>query len=133
METRLDRVLAGAAENKRLQQKVEELQALAEKTTASLSEMPKGKGGKGKDELWNQLIDLKEKYELQLKIAELEKLDLETELDCIRNSDIRTAMKLFYVDGAQITTIAATMVYSPRTIDRYLQKGREIYERYYGL
>lgn len=133
METKLDRVLNGAAEIKRLKQKVEELQSLAEKTTASVSKTPKGKGGKGKDELWNQLIDLKGKYELQLKAEELDKLSLEQELDCIRNADIRTAMKMHYIDALKIERIAELTAYSPRTIDRYLQKGREIYDRYYGL
>ena len=131
METRLDRVIKGREEYNRLRRKIEELQSLAEKITTLPSQTPVSRSGGNKDALWAQLVDYKEQCEWQLLVYIEDCRALEQELECIRNSDIRTAMKYKYIDARTIEDIAERMSFSTRSIDRFLQTGRKIYLKYY--
>lgn len=131
MSTRLYRVVDSIREYKRLSVKIEELEAAATKITSTLSPAPKGGGEHYTDDVWAKLADYKSLCKLQWLIILEESLALEDELDCIRNSDIRTAMKYKYVDGMTVSEISEQMQYSSRNVDRFLQKGRRIYDRYY--
>lgn len=131
MDEKLSRVIRGRAEYERLVRKIEELNSLATRVTSSTSLTPRGQG-KPIEEIWGQLIDYKSACSFQIIAYLTDSRELEKELDCIRNSSIRTAMKYFYLDGTSIEKIAQAMNYSTRTIDRLLQTGRRIYRSYYG-
>jgi len=131
MENRLSRVISSKHEYERLRRKVEELEALAERVTLPLSPLPKGGGSNLVDENWAKLIDYKNKCAWLLVLYEAEARELEEELECIRNPNIRTAMKYRYIDDLTVEEIAERMSYSTRNIDRFLNTGRRIYYGYY--
>lgn len=124
---RLNRVRTSYAEAQRLLLKVEELEALATKITPVLSPTPKGDSGGYKDDSWARLIDYKMSCEELISEYIKSSMELDTELDCIRNRNIRTAMKYYYIDRKKQEAIADLMGYSDREIRYYLQKGRKIY------
>lgn len=127
MEDRLSRVINGKREYERIKLKVEELESVAERITLSLSPLPRGGGAKLVDDNWAKLVDYKNKCAWLLVMYEAEAKELEEELECIRNTNIRTAMKYRYIDDLTVDTIAERMSYSTRTIDRFLNTGRRIY------
>ena len=124
---RLNRVRTSYAEASRLLLKVEELENLATKITPVLSQTPKGSSGGYKDDSWATLIDYKMTCEEVISEYIKSSMELDEELDCIRNRNIRTAMKYYYIDRKKQETIAELMGYSDREIRYYLQKGRQIY------
>lgn len=131
MNDRLNRVRVAYSEAKRLMLKIEELEAVATKTTAILSATPMGKSGHPKDEAWATLIDYKTQCEEKISDYITSCMELDAELDCIRNRNIRTAMKYYYIDRKKQEAIAEIMGYSEREIRYYLQKGRQIYSEVY--
>lgn len=128
MAENITRVLDCRAEYERLLYTVAELEVLCQRVTTSLTGMPKG-GSSLTDDTWAKLIDYKKKCEDRLNQYYQMKMELEQELDGVRNADIRTALKYKYVDGLTIEAIALRMHYSTRTIDRYLRTGRRIYAK----
>lgn len=131
MADRLNRVRASYLEVQRLLWKVEELENLATRTTPILSPTPKGNSGLPKDESWARLIDYMQECEAKISEYITNCIELEQELGCIRNQNIRTAMKYYYVDRKKQDEIAELMHYSDREIRYFLQKGRKIYKEVY--
>lgn len=128
MEKKITRVLDCKAEHERLLLKVEELTALCERTTTSLTGMPRGSAALT-DETWAKLMDYKRTCSDKLNEYYQMKIELEAEFGMIKNADVRTVLSYKYVDGLTIDDIADCMHYSTRTIDRYLRIGREAYKR----
>ena len=128
MAENITRVLDCKAEYERLVYTVAELEALCQRATPSLTGMPKG-GAHLTDDTWAKLIDYKKSCEDRLNEYFKMRIELEEELDRVRNPDIRTALKYKYVDGITIEATALRMHYSTRTIDRYLRIGRKIYAK----
>lgn len=127
----INRVIDGRAEYDRMLLKVEELKTMAEKMTPVLSDMPKG-GNHTLEDTWIKLADYKSELQFKMSAYIQDCMELENELECIRNDNIRTAMKYKYIDGLTIEKIADIMIYDTRQIDRYLHTGRSIYERFYN-
>jgi len=125
-DQKLNRVRTGWAEFKRLTDKIEELEALAEKVTPTLSDMPKG-GFHSKDDTWAMLADYRDACKEQLHMYLKDCEELEKELNCIKSDAIRTTMKCRYVNKMTIEDIASTTCYNYRTIQKHLAKGRKIY------
>lgn len=130
MGDRLNRVREGKIEYYRLLRRVDELKALAEKVTPTISDMPKG-GNHTTEDTWVELADYKSRCEFQLKTYIADCASLEEELDCIRNPDIRTAMKYRYIDCLQVDEIMDLMHYERRWTYKLLSRGRRIYAKYY--
>lgn len=128
MEKRITRVLECKAEHERLLLKVEELTALCEKVTPTITGMPKGSAVLT-DDTWAKLMDYKRSCSEKLNEYYQMKVELEQEFDRIRNADVRTVLNYKYVDGLTIDAIADRMHYSTRTIDRFLRIGRDAYRR----
>lgn len=129
---RLDRVINARKEYERMLDKVKELESIAEKITTTLSSQPKGGGTNLKDDTWAKLIDQKIECEWLIGIFLDESKELNAELDCITNPNIRLAMKYYYIDGLTQEAIASRMGCSDRGIRKMLQTGRRIYYEYYG-
>lgn len=130
-EERLNRVRNGWQEFHRLSEKVEELEALATRVTPVLSDMPKGKSPKPKDDVWAMLADYKDQCEAEIRWYLKASQELEKELSIIYSPNIRTAMKYRYIDCLKVEDIADTMGYEIRSVRRFLAKGREIYLKEY--
>lgn len=128
MEKKITRVLELRAEYKRLLGKVEELEALCERSTSSITGMPRSAGISLRDDTWAELMDYKASCSDRLNDYVMTWLELDGELDRIKNPNIRTAMKYKYLDGETISVIAEKMSYTTRSIDRFLRVGRRIYE-----
>ena len=131
-EERLNRVRNTYEEAKRLALKVEELESIATKMTPVLSLTPRSDGYALKDDTWAKYIDYKMQCEEKISDYITSCMELDNELDCIRNRSIRTAMKYYYVDRLKQETIAERMHYSDREIRYLLSKGRKIYYEEYN-
>lgn len=131
MSSKLYRVINGRREYERMRDKVFELEAIAEKITPTLSQMPRGNSGNPKDDAWAKLIDYKTECEWLLSVYLNDCQELEHELQVIRDDTIRVAMQYKYIDGMTVESIAEKMGYTPRNISYCLAKGRKIYEKYY--
>lgn len=125
---RLNRVRNGRAAYGRLIDRVEELEALAAKTTISLTKAPRGGSGRV-DDTWAALIDYRDKLSRSLREYIEDCQALEAELDCIRSPSIKTAMLLRYVDCQTIEVIADKMGYSTRQVYNLLGTGKKIYAK----
>ena len=128
---RLNRVRTGYNEARRLLLKVEELENMATRMTPIYSQTPKSDSPALKDDSWAKLIDYKTLCEESVTAYINSCRELEEELGCIRNKNIRTAMKYYYIDRMKQEAIAELMGYSDREIRYYLQKGRSIYFEVY--
>lgn len=129
-EERLNRVRNGRAEYLRLIDRVNELEAIAEKTTATLTGMPRG-GDHQADDTWAALIDYRDRLTHSLKQYMKDCEELEEELNCILSPSIRTAMLFRYINGSTVEEIAEQMNYSVRQVYNLLGTGRRIYARCY--
>ena len=129
----LNRVRARKVEYDRLLNKVEYLTALAERTTAVLSGMPRASAKHGQsDETWASLADYRSKCEEKLDEYVRQCVLLEEELTtCIKSVRVRTAMHYRYVDLMSVSDIASNMAINERNAYRFLKRGRIMYERYY--
>lgn len=123
----LNKVRNGYSELQRLTLKIQELEALATKVTPVLSDVPKGSGNSSKDDVWARLTDYKMECQARLDSYLASSKELEQELKCIHNANIRTAMCYYYIDMIKQETIADLMHYSPRQVRNILSKGRKIY------
>ena len=132
MGARLNRVRDMRFEYLRLEQKVEELTALAEKITPVISGMPKAQGKSKTEDIWAKLADYKTMCAQKIEEFIDESEVLEKELSVIKDPRIAAVMKCRYVDCLSIETIAIVMHYDKRTIFRYLDKGKKIYAQYYS-
>lgn len=130
-EERLNRVRNSWREYKRLSEKLEELEAIATRITPVLSDMPKGNSFRPKDDTWAELADYRDKCDEEIRWYLKASKQLEEELKCITNQNIRTAMAYRYIDCYKLEDIAATMSYEVRQVKRYLSKGKEIYIKEY--
>jgi len=128
---KLNRVNEARIEYYRLCAKVEELEAMAEKVTPHLSDTVVQGAHSLKDDTWAKLVDYKMQCQWQLDLYAESCKALDSELDVIRDVNIRTAMKYRYVDGYPPEDIAKALSYDVRSVFRYLKKGRAIYESYY--
>jgi len=130
---RLDRLKDRQYEYTRLIERCETLEALAEKTTTTLSDMPKSPQMKKEtDDTWALLIDTRIECERAIREYIRDCAELEKELLCIRSGRIRTAMKYKYIDGLSIEEIGKRMGFVPRTVYYMITKGRNIYYSNYG-
>lgn len=124
----LNRVRNSKAEYERLLVKVEYLEALAEKATPIISGMPRASAKAGQsDDPWASLVDYKESCREQLTAYIKDCEALEKELNCIKSSRVRTAMKCRYIDLFTVSRIAALMSMNERSAYRLLQRGVKIY------
>lgn len=124
---KLTRVLDNMQEIQRLEEKIEQLTAIAEKVTTIISSEPKGNSGNPKDDVWANLIDTKSLYSFKLATYLFEAERLEDELDTIEDRNIRTAMKYYYLDGLTQAEISGRTGYDERSVRRFLSEGRKIY------
>lgn len=131
MGKRLDRVRNAQFEYRRLTEKVEILETIATRATSRITGLPKTHSENHND-TWATLVDYKLECQGQLLIILQESRALERELDCIRSSKIRTAMKYRYIDCLKLEAIAERMSYDVRSITRFLETGKKIYEEIYG-
>ena len=131
MGKRLNRVRDARLEYGRLQEKVEILETIATRATTRLTGLPKTRTGEHGD-TWAALLDYKLECQDKLTVLLQESLALERELDCIRNPKIRTAMKYRYIDCLKLEDIASRMSYEVRSITRFLDTGKKIYEETYN-
>jgi len=129
---KLNRVRDGWYEYQRMNERVERLEALAEKTTVSLSGMPRGgSDGSTAGDVWAMLIDCRDECARSIKQYLKDCKDLEQELLCIKSPRIRTAMMYRYIDCLDIEQIAERMECEERTVYYHIKKGRRIYEQTY--
>lgn len=126
MEKDIDRVRKKWREYRRLQDRLDQLTALAEKATANLSGMP-GSGYSPKDDVWAMLADCRIQYEEQIRDYLRESERLEKELRCIHNDNIRTACMYRYIHCLTVEEVAERMEVDRSTAYRLLDKGRSIY------
>lgn len=126
----LGRVLRMKDDCDRLQWKIEELQSQAEQATKAFSLAP-GRGGDHRaDDIYALLIEQKDRYVNKFYELMQAGWELEEELDrCIDNGKVRLAMKYHFVDGLQADKIAKELHCSIRTVRRWLQRGKDIYDK----
>lgn len=129
---KLDRVRNGRKEYERLLRKVEELEALAERTTTVITGTPRSGSGIPVDDSWAKLIDYKNKCLARMSayLEDCENLEAEIE-SCIKKPHIRAALKARYVDCLKVSEVARLIGYEPRNTYLLLAKGRRIYEGVY--
>lgn len=128
MGRQLNRVRGTWRRLRRLRERIEQLKALAEKSTKQLSGMPRGTKEGAAEDVWAELADQQKAYEEQLSYYLHFSEELEFELSIIRDPTIRAAMECRYVDCKTVSEIADILRYDPRTIFRYLRDGKAIYE-----
>ena len=128
----LNRVRSHKVAYDRLVNKVECLTALAERSTPVLSGMPKAGARHGQtDETWAALADYRRECEQELISYITESKRLELELNCIKSTRVRTAMKYRYIDLLKIPAIADQMAMNERNVYNLLKRGRMIYEKHW--
>lgn len=124
----LNRVKQGRLEYQRLLRKIAELEAIAEKVTPILSDMPKSPAEYGQtDQPWATLADYRTICVEKIKQFTEDSMTLEAELAVIRNANIKIAMAYRYIDAMTYEQIADRMHYTDRYIRRLLKEGRKIY------
>ena len=131
MGRQLNRVRSNWRRIIRLKQRIEQLQAIAEKTTKPLSDMPRNPSGGSTENVWAELADQQSEYKAQLMTYLNSVNELEFELSVIVDDSTRAIMECRYVDNMPIKDIASLMHYDTRTVYRILVKGKRIYEKVY--
>ena len=122
------------SEYNRLQWKVEEMQALAERVTKAFSLVPASRGSKKhKDDAYASLIEYKELCEWKLEELIKESMELEGEIDrAVTDEKTRVMLKYRFVDSLTVKEIAERTFLSERTVSRMIGRGRQQYEGVYG-
>lgn len=102
----------------RLIEERERLRVRAEKVTQTISDMPKGSDGDGRNEAIIKMIDLGEK--LTAEIAEYYNVgeSVRNAIDSLEKEEHKLLLRYRYIDGYTFEQIAVMMNYSWRQIHR---------------
>ena len=109
-----------------IQWKLEQEEAMATKITTVLTGMPRG-GGQH-DQVSDGAIsiaELKEEYGAVLYELEQMRSELNEMIDTLGNVNHRAAMRMRYIKGHKLETIADAVGVKRRTIYRYLESAEE--------
>lgn len=127
---RLERVREGWHESRRLMERIETLEALAEKVTPNITGMPKA-SSLYKDDVWARLIDARLECEASIKGYLEDYRTLETELNTIEKLNIREVLKYRYLNCLTVEKTAELMGIETRSVYRLLKQGKKIYRDMY--
>jgi RNA polymerase sigma factor (sigma-70 family) len=103
---------------------IEKKEANATRITASITGMPRGGGGKNREEDARiMLIAAKDSYREALEELESLRKELEPELAALEDENERAMMRMRYIHGYEPEKIAQTINYHPRTVYRRLKSA----------
>ena len=96
----------------------ERLRALAEKTTSTLSDMPKGGGSCGREDTYARLVDLGREIDREIGAYVQMRGDVEQAINTVGNMAQRNLLRYRYVNGWKWEKIAVEMNFDYRWILR---------------
>ena len=113
----------------RLNERIQQLESTSEKVTSIITDMPRGGGGNGKEDIYILLADTKAEYISEIKEAEQVKQDIYKLIDKIADERLKRLLELKYVGLKRWEDICYTLNYEWAQIHRLHGQALEMLGR----
>lgn len=102
----------------RLEEQIEITLSRAKRVTAIVNGMPAGSDGSQKDEIWAAYMDVKDRYQTQLRRALHEQRSIEQLIQKVPNDLHRLILEMRYIDCLNWADMAERLRYTCRHVHR---------------